>query len=280
MPGETGFPRADVADDFLRARRRQVLAQLAHRLRGEPDDVNLILPFDDVVAALGLTGEHYLGLQDIKLDTIVGTVDSRRDFDRHFRPTSSRVRERWERLALAQKRGESMPPIDVYRVGDLHFVKDGHHRVSIAMATGQQTIDAYVTEVQTVVPATGIRRRGDLLMKDYERLFRSRVPLPEQAYATISFTDPWDYAELGEAVEAWGYRYIQHAHRFFGREEIARLWYAEEYCPVVRMLREADLIGSGTETEAYQRVARERYRLMRTHEWNDEVIERLRREIR
>jgi len=280
MPGETGFPRADVADDFLRARRRQVLAQLAQRLRRDPDDVNLILPFDDVVAALGLKGEHYLGLQTIKLDTVVGTVDSRRDFDRHFRPTSGRVRERWERLALAQKRGESIPPIDVYRIGDLHFVKDGHHRVSIAIANGQDTIDAYVTEVLTVMPATGIRFRGDLLMKDYERLFRSRVPLPEQAYATISFTDPWAYAELGEAVEAWGYRYIQHVHRFFDREEIARLWYAEEFRPVVRMLREADLIGSGTEAEAYQRVARERYRLMRTHEWNDEVIERLRREIR
>jgi len=280
MPAETGFPRADVADDFQRARRRQVLAQLAHRLRGEPDDVNLILPFDDVVAALGLRSERYLGLENIRLDSVVGTMDSRRDFDRHFRPTSGRVRERWERLALAQKRGENIPPIDVYRIGDLHFVKDGHHRVSIAMASGQQTIDAYVTEVQTVMPATGIRHRGDLLMKGYERLFRSRVPLPEQAYATISFADPWAYAELGEAVEAWGYRYIQHAQRFFGREEIARLWYAEEFRPVVRMLREADLIGSGTEAEAYQRVARERYRLMRTHEWNDEVIDRLRREIR
>jgi hypothetical protein len=280
MPGETGFPRADVADEFMRARRREVLSRLAHRLRREPDDVNLILPFDEVAAALGRRGERNLGLQTIALDTVVGTVDSRRDFDRHFRPTSSRVRERWERLALAQKRGESIPPIDVYRIGDLHFVKDGHHRVSIAIATGQQVIDAYVTEVLTAVPADGIRSRGDLVMKDYERLFRSRVPLPEQAYATITSSDPWSYAELGEAVEAWGFRYLQHAHRFLDREEIARLWYAEEYLPVVRMLREADLIGSGTDAESYQRVARERYRLMRTHEWNDEVIERLRREIR
>jgi hypothetical protein len=279
MPAETGFPRADVADDFLRARRRQTLSRLAHRLRGEPDDVNLILPFDEVVAALGRRGERSLGLQTIKLDTVVGTVDSRRDFDRRFRPTSSRVRERWERLALAQRRGESIPPIDVYRVGGLHFVKDGHHRVSIAIATGQQVIDAYVTEVRTTVPAAGIRRRGDLLMKDYERMFRARVPLPEQAYAQISFSDPWSYARLGEGVEAWGFRYMQHEQRFLDRAEIARLWFAEEYCPVVRMLRAADLIGSGTEAEAYQRVARERYRLMRTHEWSDEIIERLRREI-
>lgn len=80
------------------------------------------------------------------MDTIVGTVDRGRDFDRRFRPTSNRVRERWERLALAQRRGEPMPPIDVYRVGGLHFVRDGNHRVSIAMATDQKMIDAYVTE--------------------------------------------------------------------------------------------------------------------------------------
>jgi len=117
MPAETGFPRADVENDFLRARRRQVLSRLAHRLRREPDDVNLILPFDEVVAALGWQSERRLGLRTIRLDSIVGTVDSRRDFDRHFRPTSSRVRERWERLALAQRRGEPIPPIDVYRIG-------------------------------------------------------------------------------------------------------------------------------------------------------------------
>src|SRR6266704_6510243 len=144
MP-DTGFPRADVENDFLRARRRQPLARLAPWLRRGPDDVNLILPFDEVVAALGMRGERRLGLQTIRLDTIVGTVDSTRDFDRKFRPTTARVRERWERLALAQRRGESIPPIDVYRVGDIYFVSDGHHRVSIALSTGQKTIDAYVT---------------------------------------------------------------------------------------------------------------------------------------
>jgi hypothetical protein len=280
MPADTGFPRSDVENDFLRARRRQVLSRLAQRLRRGPDDVNLILPFDEVVAALGMAGEQRLGLQTIRLDSIVGTVDSRRDFDRRFRPTSSRVRQRWERLALAQRRGEPIPPIDVYRVGDLHFVRDGHHRVSIAMATGMSTIDAYVTEVRTMVPAAGIHSRGDLLMKSYERIFRARVPLPPSAYAQITFTDPWGYAELGEAVEAWGFRCMQAEGRFIDRERIARRWYAEEFTPVVRMLRAADLVGSGTEAEAYQRVARERYRLMRTHEWGDEVIERLRREVR
>ena len=86
---------------------------------------------------------------------MAGTVDSRRDFDRKFRPTSNRVRPRWERLDLAQRRGVFLPPIDVYRVGDLHFVMDGHHRVSVAVATGQGTIEAHVTEVLTRMPAAG-----------------------------------------------------------------------------------------------------------------------------
>jgi hypothetical protein len=273
---ETGFPRADVENDFLRARRRQVLSRLAQRLRRGPDDVNLILPFDEVITALGVRGERSLGLQSIPLDSIVGTVDSRRDFDRRFRPTSGRIRERWERLALAQRMGEPVPPIDVFRVGDLHFVKDGHHRVSVAMATGQKTIDAYVIEVITVVPAKGIRRRGDLLVKDHERMFRSRVPLPAQAYARLTVSDPWSYAELAEAIEAWGFRCMQNEHRFLDREAVARRWYAEECAPVVRLLRDADLLGGGTETDAYLRVARERYRLMRTHDWSEEVIRRLR----
>ena len=276
MPRETGFPRADVENDFLRARRHQVLARLAQRLRRGPDDVNLILPFSDVVAALGIEGERALGLKTIRLSTVVGTVDSRRDFDRRFRPTSARVRERWERLALAQRRGAPIPPIDVYRVGELHFVRDGHHRVSIALATGQTTIDAYVTEVRTTLPAKGIRGRGDLLFKSYERMFLSRVPLSPQAQAKITVSDPWSYAELGEAVEAWGFRCMQHEQRFLDRAEIARRWCAEEYTPVVRMLREAELLGTGSEAEAYLRVTRERYRLIRTHDWNDDVIRRLR----
>jgi ParB/Sulfiredoxin domain len=280
MPADTGFPRADVENDFQRARRRQTLARLAQWLRRGPDDVNVILPFDEVVAALGRRGERYLGLQTIPLRNIVGTVDSGRDFDRRFRPTNGRVRERWERLALAQRRGEPIPPIDVYRVGDLYFVVDGHHRVSIALATGAKTIEAYVTEVLTQLPPTGIRGRRDLLVKSYERIFRARVPLPPADLAKITVTDPWSYAELGEAVEAWGFRYMQDKGRFLDRAEIARHWYEEEYVPVVRMMRAADLIGSRTEAEAYMRVAAERYRLIMTHDWNDEIIERLRRKIR
>lgn len=146
---DTGFPQADVQNDFLRARRHQVLATLTHRLRRQPSGSDRLLTLDEVTGALGWRGQRHLGLQTIRLDTIAGTASSRRDFDRRFRPTTNRVRSRWEHLALAQRRGAAIPPIEVYRVGGQHFVNDGHHRVSIAAATGQQAIDAYVTEVLT-----------------------------------------------------------------------------------------------------------------------------------
>jgi hypothetical protein len=273
---DTGFPATDAEHDFLRARRRQVLSRLAAWLRHEPDDVSEILPFDDVVAALGRTGERKIGLRVIPLESIVGSVDRTRDFDRWFRPRSGRSRERWERLARAQRRGEPIPPIDVYRVGELHFVRDGHHRVSVAHALGLRSIEAYVTEVTTRIDATGISRRGDLITKDLRRVFLDRVPLPGPALATILVTTAWSYAELSETVEAWGFRLMQQERRFLDRETVARRWYAEEYRPVVRMLAQADLIGERTEAEAYLHLAGQRYKLMRTHRWDDEVIERLR----
>jgi hypothetical protein len=275
MPA-TGFPAADAENDFLRVRRKQVLSRLAAWLRREPDDVSEILPFDEVVAALGRTGERRLGLQVVPLESIVGSVDRTRDFDRWFRPSSPRTRERWERLARAHRRGETIPPIDVYRVGELHFVRDGHHRVSVAHALGLRSIDAYVTEVTTKIDATGIARRGDLITKDLRRVFLDRVPLPGPALCTILVTDPWSYAELSQAVEAWGFRLMQQENRYLDRETVARRWYSEEYRPVVRMLEQAGLIGTRTEAEAYLRLATQRYRLMRTHRWDDQVVDRLR----
>ena len=146
---DTGSPPLDAQTDFSRARRRRLLDRLTARLRRKPAGSNLMLPFEEVVEALGYRGERRLGLQTIPLDTIVGSVDRTRDFDRHFRPTSQRTRGRWERMATAARRGEAFPPIDVYRIGEAHFVKDGHHRVSIARAQGLPDIDAYVTEVLT-----------------------------------------------------------------------------------------------------------------------------------
>jgi hypothetical protein len=279
-PLDTGFPSSDAQSDFSRARRQAALARLGARLRLGPGDVGLVLPFEEVVEALGRVSERSLGLQTIPLDSIVGTVGRTREFDRSFRPTSNRTRQRWERIANAQRRGEAMPPISVYRIGDVHFVRDGHHRVSVARAQGREDIDAHVTEVTTRVPIDRGMSLKDLPLKSHERLFRERVPLSNAEIEEVRPSEPWDYGALAEGVEAWGFRHAQGLREFVTREEVARRWLEDEFRPVVAMLREADLIGKGTDADAYMRVASERYRLMRTHDWSDQVIERLRRELR
>ena len=276
---DTGFPTTDAQFDYSRARRRQLLARLTRRLRGQPSDIGLILPFDEVIEALGRVSERSIGLQSITLDSIVGTVGRGRDFDRQFRPVSGRTRTRWERIANAQRRGKDMPPISVYRVGDMHFVRDGHHRVSVGRALRDTHIDAYVTEVRTMVGAEGTLTIGDLPVKSHERVFFERVPLPREARAQIALSDPWRYAELAEGVEAWGFRLMQASGELVTREDVANAWLRDEYQPVVAMLRESSLIGDRTETDAYMRVIGERYRLLRTHDWTDDVIERLRSEL-
>ena len=279
MPRDTGLPSADAQFDFSRARRQRALARLAAGLR-RADDVNHILPFEEVAQALGRIGERRLGEQTIPLDSIVGTVDRSREFDRAFRPTSPRVRERWQRINLAQRKGEAMPPIDVYRIGDLHFVEDGHHRVSVARALGHKDINAYVTEVLTQVGPDREIRLKDLPFKSHQRLFFERVPLPPEARERIHLSDEWRYAALAEAVEAWGFRAIQARREGMSRHEVAEAWFRDEYEPVIEMLREAELIPKGvTDTEAYMKVSHLRYLILRTHEWDYAVIDAIGRDL-
>jgi hypothetical protein len=274
-PRSTGMPGLDAQHDFLRARRRAAMSRLAARLRGEPDDVRLVLPYEEVVAALGYVSEHSAGTAVVQLDAIVGTVDRGRDFDRRFRPTSGRVRSRWEHIAAAMRRGEAMPPVDLVRIGEIYFVRDGHHRVSVARSLGRTDIDANITEVVTRLGAEDAITLADLPLKTHERVFFERVPLPDHARAEIVLSNPWDYDMLAESVEAWGFRTSQDRGEPISRREAAYLWLETEYRPVVEMMREADLLGGTTEAEAYMRVSAERYRLLRTHRWDEEVIHRV-----
>lgn len=277
----SGLPDADAKAAFTRQRRRLALSQIAKRLRQEPGDVSLMLPFEEVVAALGRTSQRDLGVQLIPLDSVVGTVDRRQgEFDRSFRPATGAVRGRWERIAAARRRGEAMPPIDVYRIGELHFVQDGHHRVSVARELGDTEIEAHVIEVQTKLGADRELTLRDLPLKQHERLFHERVPLPPGPRARIQLSDEWRYAQLASLIEAWGFRTSHARGHLLSREEMALTWFRDEYEPVVAVLREAEVGGPGSETERYLRIAMLRYLLLQTHDWSDEIVERLLGEVR
>ena len=276
----TGQPREDAKIAFDRERRRRALSRLASRMRFEADDVSHMLPFEEVVGALGATSRASVGERVIPLESIVGTVDRRRgDFDRSFRP-SPNTRGRWERIAEARKRGEAMPPIDVFKIGDLYIDQDGHHRVSVARAMGDTDINANVVEVRTRLGANRSLQMSDLPLKAHERVFHERVPLPASARERIQLSDEWRYAQLANLIESWGYRASLERERLMGRAEMALTWFREEYEPMVEMLREAGLGGGGTETERYLRVVMLRFLLLQRHDLTEDLAERLAGEVR
>src|SRR5207249_10794535 len=114
------------------------------------------LSFEEVQRALPIHGQVYKGIQQVPLADIVGSVDRYQDFDRHFLPTQSFTRPRWESVDIANLTDVTLPPVQLYRVGDVYFVKDGNHRVSVAKEKGMEFIDAEVIECPTTVPLPNI----------------------------------------------------------------------------------------------------------------------------
>ncbi len=278
MIRDTGSPRADAEADFLRARRHQTFSGLAARIRGKDGGDRKALSFQQVVEALGLVDEAALGIQMIPVEQIVGSVDKVRDFDPKFRPRSGRSRQRWERIAEAVRRGESLPPIDVYRVGDMYFVRDGHHRVSVYRSLELRTIEADVRLVRTVVEPDDLRSSSELAARELRRLFLQRVPLGKAGRQALVLTDPEQYPRLAELVEAWAARLMFAEGRALDRVRAAKRWYAEEFAPVVGMIEEGALMEKGeTAADAYMRAAGERYTIFQDHTWNTDVITELHR---
>lgn len=274
MPMDSGSPRADAEADFLRVRRQQRMASLGHRLTGHDGRT---LSLSEVLNALGHRGERTIGVQVIDLDKIVGSVDKVRDFDPEFRPTSGRSRFRWERIAEAVRRGQGLPPIDVYQVGDQYFVRDGHHRVSVLRALGETVVDAEVTVVATAIEPPPIGGRRDLAAAELHRIFLERVPLDRLARREVVCADAWNYPGLAEMVEAWSARLMFREQVLLSASHAACRWYAEEFTPVVTMLRDIGLIGPDEgDGDAYLRAAHQRYSLVRAHVWTEEVFDGLR----
>ena len=174
-----------------------------------------------------------------------------------------------------------MPPIDVYRIGELHFVKDGHHRVSVARALGLDKIDAYVTEVITRVGADRkITPRRPAAEEPRAAVLRARAAARARPRKRIQLKDPRGYAFLAEGVEAWGFRAMQARGEFMDREEVAR---GVVLGGVRAGGRDAARGRRGHEgrrrpTPTWRR-SRLRYMLLTTHEWDEEVLERVREQI-
>jgi hypothetical protein len=129
--------------DFDRARRRAFFGRLATRLRRE---CSRLMAFDEVGEEHLAHNRRRLGLRDVKVSKIVGSVGRPEAFDRTFMPASATLAERWKRVDRAFHRGLDLPAVRLYKMGDSYFVEDGNHRVSVARYQGVETIEADVTE--------------------------------------------------------------------------------------------------------------------------------------
>ncbi len=165
---------ANAIEDFHRARSRADLRELLARLTG---DLNQLLSYDEVRKMLRLQGAASRGVQEIPLNAIVGSVGRYTDFTRDFLPRRDVNPERWARVKLAASGYAGLSPIDVYKIGDVYFVQDGNHRVSVARQLGSEYIQAYVTEVYTHIPLTKDIQPDDLIRKAEYSQFLEKTSL-------------------------------------------------------------------------------------------------------
>lgn len=255
-------------EDFRRARQRAAMEDLLARWQGKSPN---LLSFEEVRRKLRTTGMAERGLQDIPLSAIIGTTGRYSEFTRTFLPRQGVDEERWASVKQAATDARGLPPIQVYKIGDAYFVRDGHHRVSVARELGAETISAYVTEVQTRVPLTPDIQPRDLIIKAEYAEFLEETRLDElRPGADLSLTEPGGYQRLREAIEL--HRALLEAERGqpVSPTEALTSWYDNDYLPVVEVVRERGMLHDfpgRTEADLYLWVAENATELRRELGW-------------
>ncbi|SMB94905.1 DUF4032 domain-containing protein [Deinococcus hopiensis] len=258
------YEKHQAQHEVERARRKGDLHGLLALLRRQPND---LLPFS-WVQHLAPEGEHALGVQPIAVDKIIGSVDRYREFDRHYLPREAHLDERWIGVRAAQLQGKELPPIQVYKVGELYFVKDGNHRVSVARRQGQAYIDAHVIELHVTVAPDEHDTLRDLIIKgEYARFLRETcLNVVAPGHREILFTTPGRYDRLLEHIRTRQY-YLDRKPGREGQppvtwEEAVESWYRRLYLRVVENLDRNDVMGrfpGRTEADLYLWIMDHRY---------------------
>ena len=202
-----------------------------------------LLTFDDVRRAARLEGQSYGGLKDIPIADIRGSVGRPNDFDAAFLPVRPHMRQRWAQLDAAMRRGEVVPPIEVYHLGGVYFVKDGHHRVSVARQLGWKTIKARMIDVRTRAPLSGEIDTATLLQAREYVDFLERTELDRtRPSAVIDVSRLGRYDRIFEHI--LGHRYFLGLQqgREVGLAEAAASWYDNVYQPIVSLIREYEIL--------------------------------------
>lgn len=216
---------------------------------------NKLLPFDEVRARLEVRGQHYLGMRQVPIDQIVGSAGRYLDFDRAFLPLQGRTRDRWISIDKAHYQDVILPPVELFKVGEVYFVKDGNHRVSVARERGQAFIDAYVIEVDVPVPVTPDTSLDELTLQQERYNFFKETHLDElRPQASFETTVNGQYQRLLEHISVHRWYLGEQRQAAVDLPEAAASWYDLVYLPVVEMIRSQNLLRSFpgyTETDLY-----------------------------
>src|SRR5665809_129039 len=189
------------------------------------------MDLDEVRERLRLFDQTYLGVMPIEVSKIVGTAGRNMEFDKNFLPRRDDVQERWRRLELAYPEG-GFPPIVVYKLNDMYFVVDGHHRVAIAKQKKIEYIDAEVTELHPWRPIPEGLDLGRVIFAEQERIFLEESGLAEALPdVKIEFSKPDGYPALLELIQMYGYRLMLERNEVVLPSVVAEHWYRNIYTP-------------------------------------------------
>lgn len=226
---------------FQSARLRAFWQDLFSLVRGKPAE---LLSFEDVRARLRLREEDYKGMQDVPLEQIVGSVGRYREFTSGFLPRRNTMQERWSRVYAQASGMTGLPPIELYKVGDVYFVRDGNHRVSVARQLGAKTIQAHVTELPTSIALWPGMTEEEL---DTATAYADFLDQTELRF-TRPYHQPIELSEPSRYTDLLGHVYVHCAvlsraqNRDVPFQEAAADWYDNVYRPAVTLIRKYNVL--------------------------------------
>ncbi|HLE15610.1 MAG TPA: hypothetical protein VI776_12745 [Anaerolineales bacterium] len=226
-------------EDFERAYNKAFWRKVLRRLTGEN---NALLPFDSVREQMPLKGQHFVGLQQVPIDQIVGSMGRYRDFDRAFLPLQKRTKSRWISIDRAHYEEVELPPVELYKMGEVYFVKDGNHRVSVARERGQLYLDAFVTEIEVPVLLTADLELSDLGLKIEYALFLDQTNLTKiRPQASLELTLPGEYDRILEHISVHRWYLGEQKKSEVPYSEAVASWYDNVYSPLIELIEQDGL---------------------------------------
>jgi hypothetical protein len=230
-----------VRADFSKARFKSFINQAMAVLSGQRPTT--LLSYDEIKEKLHIGGPIYRGVKTIPVDQIAGSLNRYHEFDRAFLPKEDQLASRWQKVDRAFYQEINLPPVVLYKVGDVYFVVDGHHRVSVAREQGQTFIDAEVRECATRVNITPNIRTEDLEILGSKVHFLERTSLDDiRPEANIKLTIPDGFERMLEHIAVHRYFMGLDMQRDISEQEAVAHWYDKVYTPIIEVIRKSDIL--------------------------------------